>query len=115
MVSDASARLKLDFDKKTLSYTVATTEDTVTVTASPLCAQAKLTVAGKAAQGGAPVNVTLAGCQKNGKGQYIIPVELTFEGRAVTYTVLVEKRESVLVTLEHEQDVTVELTNNAGA
>lgn len=28
---------------------------------------------------------------------------------------LVEKRESVLVTLEHEQDVTVELTNNAGA
>ena len=115
VVSDASARLKLDFDKKTLSYTVATTEDTVTVTASPLCAQAKLTVAGKAAQGGAPVNVTLAGCQKNGKGQYIIPVELTFEGRAVTYTVLVEKRESVLVTLEHEQDVTVELTNNAGA
>ena len=77
--------------------------------------RAKLTVAGKAAQGGAPVNVTLAGCQKNGKGQYIIPVELTFEGRAVTYTVLVEKRESVLVTLEHEQDVTVELTNNAGA
>lgn len=61
------------------------------------------------------MNVTLAGCQKNGKGQYIIPVELTFEGRAVTYTVLVEKRESVLVTLEHEQDVTVELTNNAGA
>ena len=115
VVSDASARLKLDFDKKTLSYTVATTEDAVTVTASPLCAQAKLTVAGKAAQGGAPVNVTLAGCQKNGKGQYIIPVELTFEGRAVTYTVLVEKRESVLVTLEHEQDVTVELTNNAGA
>ena len=115
VVSDASARLKLDFDKKTLSYTVATTEDTVTVTASPLCAQAKLTVAGKAAQGGAPVNVTLAGCQKNGKGQYIIPVELTFEGRAVTYTVLVEKRESVLVTLEHEQDVTVELTNSAGA
>lgn len=115
VVSDASARLKLDFDKKTLSYTVATTEDAVTVTASPLCAQAKLTVAGKAAQGGAAVNVTLAGCQKNGKGQYIIPVELTFEGRAVTYTVLVEKRESVLVTLEHEQDVTVELTNNAGA
>lgn len=94
---------------------MATTEDTVTVTASPLCAQAKLTVAGKAAQGGAPVNVTLAGCQKNGKGQYIIPVELTFEGRTVTYTVLVEKRESVLVTLEHEQDVTVELTNSAGA
>ena len=44
VVSDASARLKLDFDKKTLSYTVATTEDAVTVTASPLCAQAKLTV-----------------------------------------------------------------------
>lgn len=115
VVSDASARLKLDFDKKTLSYTVATTEDAVTVTASPLCAQAKLTVAGKAAQGGAPVNVTLAGCQKNDKGQYIVPVALTFEGRTVTYTVLVEKRESVLVTLEHEQDVTVELTNNAGA
>lgn len=115
VVSDASARLKLDFDKKTLSYTVATTEDAVTVTASPLCAQAKLTVAGKAAQGGAPVNVTLAGCQKNDKGQYIVPVALTFEGRTVTYTVLVEKRESVLVTLNHDQDVTVELTNSAGA
>ena len=114
-VFDASAPMKLDFDKKTPEYSVVTTEDSVNISAATLCAETVMTVAGKKAQSGVTVNVPLASCQKNADGKYVVPIVLTYDGRVVTYTVLVEKRDSVSVTLTHDNDVTVELTNNAGA
>ena len=97
------------------TYTVATSQDQVKITPTALCSGAAITVAGKSTQSGSPVTVNLADCeQDSSKKNYLIPVVLTANGQSVTYTVKVQKRATVSVTLNHEEGLDVKVYSQTG-
>lgn len=108
---------KLDFAETETDYSVTTISDTVEIVPTALCEEAVLTVAGKAAVSGQSSFVTLADCEQDDEGNYLIPVAVSApNGQSTVYTVTVKKVDAVTVTLEAEStDVTVQVFNSADA
>ena len=97
------------------TYTVATSQDQVKITPTALCSGTAITVAGKSTQSGSPVTVNLADCeQDSSKKNYLIPVVLTANGQSVTYTVKVQKPDSIPVILNHEEGLDVKVYSQTG-
>ncbi|MFQ7758186.1 MAG: cadherin-like beta sandwich domain-containing protein [Oscillospiraceae bacterium] len=97
------------------TYTVATSQDQVKITPTALCSGTAITVAGKSTQSGSPVTVNLADCeQDSSKKNYLIPVVLAANGQSVTYTVKVQKPDSIPVILNHDEGLDVKVYSQTG-
>ena len=114
--ADAVSGLQISpaYANNTTTYTVATAQDQVKITPVTLCSGVAITVGGKSTQSGTAVAVDLADCEKDSSNYYLIPVVLTANGQDVTYTVRVQKRASVPITLNHEEGLDVKVYSQTG-
>ena len=113
-VSALGAELKLDFVNTTSNYLVKTSGDSVTVTPTALTSGAVITVNNTEVTSGQALEVDLTAITPQ-NGLYVIPVSVTANGRKTSYTVQVEKTDTVTVTLNVPNGVTAEVFNDAGA
>lgn len=106
-VTGDGTQLPLSFDSTVTDYSATTVSDTLQIDASPLCADASVSINGIPGETAA-LPISGSNCQ--------IAVEVSHaNGQKTVYTLNVTKTASVEVTVAHAQEVTVTVQNAAGA
>lgn len=114
-VSSDETQLPLSFKKDTTTYTLTTVSDSLDITATALFQESKVTINGQEVSSGEAKKIALSDCATDGD-YYQIPIVLEApNGQTLTYTIKVEHKDAVAVSLKHDSDVTMQVYNSAGA
>lgn len=98
------------FDPDTTDYSLLVSDETIHLTATPLCAGGQVLVNGTAVNG--ETSVALADLTRDGE-VYLLPVELR-NGFSRTYTLRLTKTDAARTTIAHEAGVSVVVLDAQG-